>query len=206
MLQTPPGRARPQTRELPGDLPYSGWPRHGPGLELPPPALGSPLVTTDSVGYLAAFGGGLVSFLSPCVLPLVPGYLSIVTGVDVAELGNGGRRPLVRIALHTGLFVAGFSAVFVLLGLSATMVGGFALRNQVVLTRVSGVVVLAMALFLLGSLVLRAPWLYREARFHPRPVWPCRFSPPASPSAAWPVPSPGCGGTSRASRWLPPRC
>jgi cytochrome c-type biogenesis protein len=135
-------------------------------------------VTPDGVTYLAAFGGRLVSFLSPCVLPLVPAYLSLVTGLDVADVKE--RRHTARVAFHTGLFIAGFSAVFVLLGLSATTAGKTLFRNQVLLTRVSGLVVVAMALFVLGSLVLRSPWLYAEKRFHPRLA---RFGPFAAPVA-----------------------
>jgi len=137
-------------------------------------------MSADGVGYVAAFGGGLVSFLSPCVLPLVPAYLSIVTGLEVAELREGGRRHLVRIARDTGLFIAGFSTVFILLGLSATALGRTLVRNQATLTRISGLVVLAMALFLLASLVVRAPWLYGEKRFHPSAS---RFGPFAAPVA-----------------------
>jgi cytochrome c-type biogenesis protein len=137
-------------------------------------------MTTTSVTYLAAFGGGVVSFLSPCVLPLVPAYLSVITGLDLAEVQEGGGRHLGRIARDTGMFVAGFSVVFVLLGLSATAVGE-ALRNHLrLLTRVCGAVVLAMAVFLAGSLVARAPWLYQERRFHPSPS---RFGPLAAPIA-----------------------
>lgn len=119
------------------------------------------------MGYLAAFGGGVISFASPCVLPLVPAYLSVVTGLDIQEIQGGSRRHLGRIARDTGLFVAGFTAVFVLLGLSASALGQAALRNHLLLTRVTGTVVLAMGLFLVGSLVLRAPRLYGEVRFHP---------------------------------------
>ncbi|MGH9120317.1 MAG: cytochrome c biogenesis CcdA family protein [Acidimicrobiales bacterium] len=119
------------------------------------------------VGYLAAFGGGLVSFLSPCVLPIVPAYLSVIGGVDASAAGGAGQRW--RIVGHTGLFVAGFSAVFITLGLSATAVGSTLTAHHVLLTRVSGLVIVAMALFLAGSLVLRAPWLYREVRLHPAP-------------------------------------
>jgi cytochrome c-type biogenesis protein len=90
-----------------------------------------------------------------------------VTGLDVSEVASGTREHLGRIARDTALFVAGFSAVFILLGLSATTVGQGVLRNKLILTRVSGVVVVAMAMFLLGSLVLRSPWLYQERRFHP---------------------------------------
>ena len=137
-------------------------------------------MTTPSVGYVAAFGGGLVSFLSPCVLPIVPAYLSVITGLDVAEVTGGSRRHLGRVARDTGLFVTGFSAVFILLGLSATTVGHALFANHVLITRFSGLVVLAMSLFVAGSLILRAPWLYGERRFHPSPS---RFGPIAAPVA-----------------------
>jgi cytochrome c-type biogenesis protein len=132
------------------------------------------------VSYLAAFGGGVVSFASPCVLPIVPAYLSVITGLDVAEVRSGPRHHLGRITRDTSLFVAGFSAVFILLGLSATAIGQALFRNHLLLTRLSGVAVLAMALFLVGSLALRAPWMYGEARFHPSPS---RFGPLAAPVA-----------------------
>lgn len=127
---------------------------------------------------MAAFGGGLVSFVSPCVLPLVPAYLSMVTGLDVAEIRAGERRHAVRIARDTGLFILGFSTVFILLGLGASAFGGAVINNKLALTRISGLMVLAMALFLVGSLILKAPWLYREMRFHPSPS---RLGPVAAP-------------------------
>lgn len=119
------------------------------------------------VSYVAAFGGGVVSFLSPCVLPLVPAYLAMVTGLEVAQVREPSRQHLGRIARDTALFVAGFGTVFVLLGLAATSIGRTLVRNQLVLTRISGLVVLSMALFLVGSLVLRSRWLFAEKRFHP---------------------------------------
>lgn len=135
-------------------------------------------MATESVTYVAAFGAGVVSFLSPCVLPIVPAYLSLITGLEVAEVEAGGRRHLRRITRDTSLFVAGFGTVFVLLGVSATTIGAVVFRNHLLLTRISGVLVLSMALFLLGSLVLQAPWLYQERRFHPSPS---RFGPFAAP-------------------------
>jgi cytochrome c-type biogenesis protein len=131
-------------------------------------ALGSRISDVNVVAYLAAFGGGVVSFLSPCVLPLVPGYLSMVTGLDLAELHEGPRDRWRRIVATTGLFIAGFGAVFVALGLSASSFGQLLRDHQSILTRVSGALMFAMALFLLGSMFLRAPWLYQEKRFHPQ--------------------------------------
>ena len=131
-------------------------------------ALGTRISDVNALAYLAAFGGGVVSFLSPCVLPLVPGYLSMVTGLDLVELEDHSRVHARRIITTTAVFVAGFGAVFVAWGLSATALSRLLRDHQSILTRLSGTVMLAMALFLLGSLFLRAPWLYQEKRFHPR--------------------------------------
>ena len=132
------------------------------------------------VSYLVAFGGGVISFVSPCVLPVVPAYLSMVTGLDFAEVEGGGNRHLARIARDTALFIAGFGVVFVLEGLTATAIGGAVGRDRLLLTRVSGGVILAMSLFIAGSLVLRAPFLYGEKRFHPSAS---RFGPLYAPIA-----------------------
>jgi cytochrome c-type biogenesis protein len=132
------------------------------------------------VGYIAAFGGGVVSFLSPCVLPLVPAYLSIVSGVDAREITSGESRDLGKIAYTTGLFVIGFGVVFVALGLSASALGRVILHDRVILTRVSGAVLLAMAAFLIASVTLRLPWLFQERRFHPRLAKLGGFAPPVA--------------------------
>jgi cytochrome c-type biogenesis protein len=125
-------------------------------------------VSSGGIGYAAAFAGGLVSFLSPCVLPVVPPYLSLITGVDVGSLRDGGRLEARRIAGQTGLFIGGFSAVFIALGLSATAIGRSLADHHALLTRVSGLVVLAMALVLVVSLAVRVPLLDRDTRFQPR--------------------------------------
>ena len=141
------------------------------------------VVAAESVtflDYVASMGGGVVSFLSPCVLPIVPAYLSVITGLDVAEVKEGDRRHLPQIAWHTGLFIAGFTVVFVLLGLAATTFGSSLQRHQATITRWSGVLIVAMALYMLGSLVLRAPGLYQERRWHPNLA---RFGPFAAPVA-----------------------
>jgi cytochrome c-type biogenesis protein len=131
-------------------------------------ALGARFSDVNLLAYLAAFGGGVVSFLSPCVLPLLPGYLSVVTGLDLVELQEDARVHTRRIVGTTVLFIAGFGAVFVALGLSASSFGQLLRDHQSILTRLSGAFLFAMALFLLGSMVLRAPWLYQEKRFHPQ--------------------------------------
>jgi cytochrome c-type biogenesis protein len=131
-------------------------------------ALGSRFDDVSVFAYLAAFGGGVISFLSPCVLPLVPAYLSMVTGLDLSELEAGSAKQTRRVIRTTSLFVLGFGAVFVLLGLSVSSAGQLLRDHQDTLTRISGAFLLAMGIFLLGSLFLRAPWLYQEKRFHPQ--------------------------------------
>src|SRR4029079_9427330 len=95
---------------------------------------------------------------------MVPGYLSVVTGFTIAELDEGGRQRFSRIALMTGLFTLGFGTVFTILGLAASAIGQAAFDNQQTLTRVSGAIVIVMALYLAGSQVLMAPRLYPEKR------------------------------------------
>jgi cytochrome c-type biogenesis protein len=134
----------------------------------------------NALSYFAAFAGGLVSFLSPCVMPIVPAYLSLITGLDSSELEDGRRQHLVRITRDTGLFVLGFGSVFVLLGMAATSMGQFVARNQALLTRSSGVLIVAMSAFMIGSLMLQAPWLYQEMRFHPNLGRLGRAAPPVA--------------------------
>ncbi|MFN2525256.1 MAG: cytochrome c biogenesis CcdA family protein [Actinomycetota bacterium] len=111
-----------------------------------------------------AFFAGLVSFLSPCVLPLVPGYLSYMSGVGA---GEGARVSPWRTGAMASAFVAGFGIVLVALGATATLLGAFLRDNQVLFARVGGVVIILLGLVFMG--VLRIPFLYREARFHPSP-------------------------------------
>lgn len=131
------------------------------------------------IGYLAAFGGGLVSFVSPCVLPILPVVLSVVTGTDITTVTETRGR-LGRVARDTLLFVLGFSVVFVLVGLSATVVGQTITHDKQLLTRISGVVLLLMAAVLAGGVLLNVPGIGREARFHPDLS---RFGPFAAPVA-----------------------
>jgi cytochrome c-type biogenesis protein len=132
------------------------------------------------VSLLLAFAGGVVSLLSPCVLPMVPVYLSLITGLEVSEVQEGAKKHSFKVARDTALFIAGFSVVFILFGLSATAVGQVVFDNQLLLTRVSGVIVLGMALFIIGSLATKASWLQSEKRFHPDLS---RFGPFAAPVA-----------------------
>jgi cytochrome c-type biogenesis protein len=119
-------------------------------------------------GALVAFAAGALSFLSPCVLPVVPGYLAVLAGFGRADDATPGTRPAPGLLRSAALFCAGFSAVFVALGLTATAAGRLLLRHHALLTRLGGAVVLLMALYLVGTLVARRPGLYGEHRFSPR--------------------------------------
>ncbi len=114
----------------------------------------------------------MISFASPCVLPLVPAYLSIVTGVDVRGGGGGGAGLDVATRSHvaktTLLFIAGFSLVFILLGMTATALGRSIFRDHILIGRVSGVFVVVMGLFVLFGSFSRLPILLTEKRFHPK--------------------------------------
>lgn len=100
------------------------------------------------VGPLAALFAGLVSFLSPCVLPLVPGYLAAVLGVSVEELDDA---PASQVLLPSLLFVGSFSAIFVVLGISATGLGQVLSERRELLEKVSAVLIVAMGLLFIGS-------------------------------------------------------
>jgi cytochrome c-type biogenesis protein len=101
------------------------------------------------VTVFAAFGAGIVSFLSPCVLPLVPGYLSAVSGVSPADLDDAGWR---RVLVPSLFFVASFSAIFIVLGLTATGLGSFFQDHQETLTKISAALIVAMGVLFVSSL------------------------------------------------------
>lgn len=108
---------------------------------------------------------GLVAFLSPCVLPLAPGYVSYVTGLTGAELASGNRRP--RVLLGSVLFVLGFSVVFVSYGALFGGLGSVLLRYESAINVVMGVLVIVMGLAFMGVL----PWFQREYRLLRAPTW-----------------------------------
>jgi len=116
------------------------------------------------IGFTAAFAAGLLSFLSPCVLPLVPSYLSFVTGLGMEELESGDAELRRTTLIHSLLFVAGFSSIFLALGASASFLGQVLREYQLWIARIGGVIVLLFGLHLLGVTPVR--WLQRERRMH----------------------------------------
>ena len=116
----------------------------------------------ESIGVTIALTAGLLSFLSPCVLPLVPSYLSFVTGMSLEDLQEGFDRR--RVMVHSALFVSGFTLIFVLLGAGATFIGSFLLYNSEWIARIGGVIIIVFGLHLMGAFQLLP--LLREKRVH----------------------------------------
>lgn len=120
---------------------------------------------------LVAFGGGILSFVSPCVLPLLPGYLAMMSGYSAAEVSSG-QVPMRRMVTKVGLFILGFTLVFAALGASATTLSQVIRRNLPELTRLAGVLIVAMGVLIVAMAVTnRGPLaaLSRERRFDVRP-------------------------------------
>lgn len=130
----------------------------------------------ENVTLLAAFGAGLLSFISPCVLPLIPGYLSYISGLSLDEMRGtsvaaGSAVAVARpagttrqVVLSSLAFIVGFSLVFISLGAAASAIGQFLTRRQALFNRVAGAVIVIFGLHTMG--VLRIEWLYQEKRVH----------------------------------------
>ena len=125
------------------------------------------MTTLSTFAVLTSFAAGVVSFLSPCVLPLVPGYVSYVAGqslvVPASQSGSGTNFAALRLSLF---FVLGFSTVFVILGASASSIGQLLLSYRQEENLIGGAIVLLFGLFMMG--LARFSWLQREFRLHPR--------------------------------------
>jgi cytochrome c-type biogenesis protein len=115
---------------------------------------------TAPLGVTISFTAGVLSFLSPCVLPLIPSYVSFITGLSLDDVQRSRRIALI----HSLLFIAGFTVVFLALGATATVLGRTLLRNREWVGRIGGVLVIALGLYLLGAFNLSA--LARERRIH----------------------------------------
>jgi cytochrome c-type biogenesis protein len=117
-------------------------------------------VASESLTVLVAFSAGLLSFLSPCVLPLVPSYVTFITGLGLEDVSRARRTTIV----HALLFVLGFSFIFVALGAGATAFGQLMLAYRTWIARIGGVLMILMGLWMLG--VVRMDALQQERRMH----------------------------------------
>lgn len=121
-------------------------------------------VEGGQVSFALAFAAGLASFFSPCVLPVVPGYITFVTGITLDEFRAEAQAAALRrrSALHAGLFIIGFSLLFIALGASATALGAVVRRSLPLIRQVGGAVIVLFGLHLLG--LIRLPFLSQERR------------------------------------------
>lgn len=119
----------------------------------------------NQVTVWTAFVAGIISFLSPCVLPLVPGYISFMSGISLDELSKGAERKslLKKAGWSSVFFVLGFALVFTFLGATATTIGKFLTQYMSVISKVAGVLIMLFGLHTIGILPIR--WLYYEKRF-----------------------------------------
>ncbi len=113
---------------------------------------------------IAAFLAGLISFLSPCVLPLVPGYVSMISGAGVEELKSAQGQLMRRVMINSAGFILGFSIVFVTLGAISTEIGQIAAQYKHTLSIVAGVVIIIFGIHLTG--IFQIKWLLQDARLH----------------------------------------
>jgi cytochrome c-type biogenesis protein len=120
----------------------------------------------DNVSFLAAFAAGLISFLSPCVLPLVPGYISIISGFSLDQLKDEQQKSMLRRALlvNSLMFIIGFSITFMAEGASASWIGQVVATRMRLLYRLAGLIIIVFGVHLLG--IVKINFLYRDKRFH----------------------------------------
>ncbi|MBO0731322.1 MAG: cytochrome c biogenesis protein CcdA, partial [Acidimicrobiaceae bacterium] len=137
---------------------------------------GNHLILHSPFGFVVAFGAGVVSFLSPCVLPLVPSYLSMMSGVGAAQMAESSRPDQRRLLRSTLLFVGGFTVVFAVIEATANGVSQTFSAHQRVLDQLAGVAILVMGLVFAG--LIRPGWLIRERRWQ---VMPSRLGEWAAP-------------------------
>jgi cytochrome c-type biogenesis protein len=114
-------------------------------------------MNSPEVTYIGAFVAGLLSFLSPCVLPLIPSYVMYITGISYADLHAEHPSHLIRhkTILHSLCFICGFTAVFVLLGASATYIGSFLHEHSVIIRKVGGILLVFLGIHVTGVIPLR---------------------------------------------------
>ena len=124
------------------------------------------------ISLIAAFSAGLLSFVSPCVLPLVPSYISYITGLSVEQLTDASERVKFKkaIVLNSLLFIAGFSSVFIAFGASASLLGQVLITYQDHIRRVGGVLIVLFGLYLLGILNLNFLKMEHRFQFRSRPA------------------------------------
>jgi cytochrome c-type biogenesis protein len=128
--------------------------------------------SVPQISLIAAFSAGLLSFVSPCVLPLVPSYISYITGLSVEQLTDASEREKFKkaIVLNSLLFIAGFSVVFIAFGASASFLGQILITYQDYIRRIGGILIVIFGLYLLGILNLNFLKMEHRYQFRSRPA------------------------------------
>jgi len=121
-------------------------------------------LATPNISFFVAFSAGFLSFVSPCVLPLVPSYLSYITGLSLEELTVSNRRARMATMKHSLMFIVGFSTIFIAFGVSATALGRFFLTHQAALRQIGGAIMIFFGLTVAG--VIQPAFLMRDTRLH----------------------------------------
>lgn len=115
----------------------------------------------NNISLIACFAAGIFTFVSPCVLPLIPAYITLITGLSVNQ--NSSQNNLLKIFLSSVIFILGFTTIFVLLGISATYIGSFFINNINILRWIGGIIVIIFGLHLTG--VFKISFLYKQVSF-----------------------------------------
>ncbi len=125
----------------------------------------------ENVSLMIAFTAGILSFVSPCVLPLIPSYVTYISGVSLEKLTVGDDKGARwGTFIHSLAFVAGFSLIFIMLGASATMLGQFMAKNQVIMRKIGGVIVVALGIHFTGVINFGFLQQYKKMEFAAKPV------------------------------------
>ncbi len=122
-------------------------------------------MANENISYIVAFMAGLLTYLSPCLLPLIPAFIAYITGVSFSDLKDKEKKSEVRkkTIIHSLLFIAGFSIIFILLGLTATVIGKTLFKYQKLIRIIGGILIMLFGLQLLG--ILKLNFLTKERQF-----------------------------------------
>ncbi|MBC2704466.1 cytochrome c biogenesis protein CcdA [Desulfobacula sp.] len=125
---------------------------------------------TETISYQAALIAGLLSFFSPCILPLIPAYFSFITGLSVDELTKDSKKTRQKVIITTLVYVSGFSFIFILLGASASFLGGFVSQYTYILRYIGGGIILILGLHLLGIINIKILNFEKRVHYTKKPI------------------------------------
>src|SRR5699024_704345 len=127
-------------------------------------------MTMSEVNLFLAFGAGFLSFISPCVLPLFPAFLSYITGMSVSEINDDNKMLTKKSMLHTIMFLLGFSSVFIMIGFSTTLISDFFIKYQDIIRQIGAVLIIFFGLVIVGVLNFKFLMKDKKIAFKNRPA------------------------------------